>query len=402
MASQTSIYSPLPPRIDSLDLLRGIAVLGILLMNIVSMGAPYAVLENPTAAGSFSPLNQFVWAGAYIFAQQKFIAIFAMLFGAGILLMHQSAERRGLAPKPLHFKRMAWLALFGILHAWFLWYGDVLLTYAVAGCCAWMWRYQSALRLAIWGILIYLVPTLLIMSMQVSIGQFDEATLQLISSAWAPSPAEVEQEIAAVQGGLLTLWGERSGLILSLQTDSLIFSSLWLALGYMLIGMALFKGGVMSGKLSTRAYQRLALLAVPGLGISAYSAYFRYQDGFSFEHSMFMPMAWHQPGSLLTAVGYLAIFMLCYQANIAAALQQRLRAVGRLAFSFYIMHSVLAVILFNWIGLFGQLQRFQLILIAMAIWALQLWLGPKYLAHFHQGPLESIWRKLTYGKAGTA
>lgn len=385
------------PRIESLDLLRGIALLGILLINIVSMGAPYAALENPTAHGTFNLADQIAWAGVFIFAQQKFIAIFAMLFGAGVILLSRLNESKGLAPKPLHFKRMAWLALFGIFHAWFLWYGDILLTYAVAGCFAWLWRNKSTVTLMVWGVLIYAVPALLYTALHVSLANMDAELLTTLASGWSPSQAEVAQEITAVTGGLSALWAERGALILSLQTDSLLFGSLWLALGYMLIGMALFKTGVLTAAASRRVYMLLALLVVPGTAISAYSAYFRYVDGFTLENSMLMPLVWHQGGSLLTAIGYIATFMLCFQTGVLNWLQSRLKAVGRMAFSLYIMHSVLAVILFNWIGLFGQLQRFQLILIAVAIWILQLWLAPAYLALFKYGPLEYVWRWLTYG-----
>lgn len=394
----TPIVTPrMTRRIESLDLLRGIAVLGILLVNIVGMGTPYATVDNPTAYGPFTIANQIAWAGVYVFAQQKFIAIFAMLFGAGILLLDELNQRKGLAPKPMHFKRMGWLALFGLLHAWFLWYGDILLTYAVAGCLAWLWRQRSVLCLASWGLLFYAIPAYFILATHATIHEFDAQTIAAIASNWSPSHAEIAQEIAAVSGGLSALWHERGDFILTLQTSALFFGSLWLALGYMLFGMALFKLGVLSAKASRRSYRLMTLLAVPGLALTAYAAYFRYTDGFSVENSMFLPMVWLHIGSLLTTLGYIAIFILCLRGGALRWLTIRLQAVGRIAFSLYIMHSVMAVILFNWLGLFGQLQRFELILLAIAVGVLQLWLAPIYLARFSHGPLEYVWRKLTYG-----
>lgn len=387
-------------RIESLDLLRGIALLGILLVNIVGMGAPYASIENPTAYGPFTFANQIAWAGGYILIQQKFIAIFAMLFGAGILLLHDLNTQKGVAPKPIHFKRMGWLALFGILHAWFLWYGDILLTYAVAGCLAWLWRQHSALSLASWGLLFYAIPAYFMVATHASIPDFDAQTIAALASSWSPSKAEITQEIAAVSGGLSALWQERGDFIFTLQTQALLFGSLWLALGYMLFGMALFKLGVLSAKASRRSYCLMTLLALPGIAISAYAAYFRYTDGFTAGNSMFLPMLWLHVGSLLTALGYIAIFILFLRGGAVRWLSVKLQAVGRMAFSLYIMHSVVAVIIFNWLGLFGQLQRFQLILLAIAIGVLQLWLVPIYLARFRHGPLEYVWRRLTYGLNG--
>lgn len=384
-----------PERFESLDFLRGIALLGILLLNIISMAGPYSWIQNPTAYGDFSGVNQFTWYFTHIFAEQKFIAIFGMLFGAGIVLFARSFESKGLPAKSQHFRRMGWLALFGIAHGWLLWYGDILLPYAVGGCLAWLWRNKSARFTFIWGLVFYSVPALLIALLQAAVQHFDADMLALSEASWAPSQAQITSEIAAMQGNFSSRIAERWQLILTLQTDSLLLTSLWLVLGYMLIGMALLKWGALTvAKEST--YRYLALLAVPGLALSAYGVYYRTSHDFAFEYSMYGGMLWNYVGSLLTALGYIGLFMLCFKASAAAGFKQRVQAVGRLAFSLYIMHSVIGMILFNWLGLFAQFNRFELLLITLFIWAVQLWLAPWYLERFSRGPLETIWRRLTY------
>src|SRR5258706_11965699 len=120
-------------RIVPMDVLRGFALLGILVMNIQLFAMVDAAYNNPTAYGDLNGTNFLVWLFSYLLADQKFMSIFSMLFGAGIILMWQNAERSGARPTVLHYRRVGWLILFGLLHAYLLWNGDILYTFGMCG-----------------------------------------------------------------------------------------------------------------------------------------------------------------------------------------------------------------------------------------------------------------------------
>ena len=120
-------------RIQSLDILRGIAILGILLMNIQSFTMPGAAYLNPFAFGDLEGLNYWVYVLGNIFADQKFITIFSILFGAGIVLVTEKAEKKTGTSTGLHYKRNFWLLIIGLLHAHLIWYGDILVAYSIGG-----------------------------------------------------------------------------------------------------------------------------------------------------------------------------------------------------------------------------------------------------------------------------
>ena len=135
-------------RIDSLDVLRGVAVLGILVLNVQAFAMPWAAYFNPTAYGDLEGANLFVWVAGRMLADQKFMTIFSMLFGASIVLMTERAEACGDARR-LHYRRMGWLLVIGLLHAHLLWSGDILFLYAVCGMLVYPLRRQPPGRLRI-------------------------------------------------------------------------------------------------------------------------------------------------------------------------------------------------------------------------------------------------------------
>ena len=127
-------------RIEALDVLRGLALLGILTMNMGGFSMPSAAYMDPTAWGEFSGLNLGVWVTTHLFADLKFMAIFSILFGAGLVLMSDRRSARGEKTAGLHLRRMFWLLVFGLLHAHLLWSGDVLVWYALCGAVLFPFR----------------------------------------------------------------------------------------------------------------------------------------------------------------------------------------------------------------------------------------------------------------------
>src|SRR5438876_8709067 len=130
-------------RIVPMDVLRGFALLGILVMNIQSFAMVEVAYDNPTAYGDLKGANFLVWLLSHLLADQKFISIFSMLFGAGIVLMWQKAESSGARPARLHYRRVGWLILFGLLHAYLLWHGDILYAFGMCGLFVYLFRRKS-------------------------------------------------------------------------------------------------------------------------------------------------------------------------------------------------------------------------------------------------------------------
>ncbi|MDO9487114.1 MAG: DUF418 domain-containing protein, partial [Sphingomonadaceae bacterium] len=138
----------------TLDAVRGFAVLGILLMNIVGMGLPSYAYMNPAYAGGDGGANLTAWAAAYVLVDGKMRALFTLMFGASLLLIADGAQGRTPGPAGTHYRRMVWLLMFGMLHAWAIWYGDILVTYALAGSMAFLFRHQPPRRLIGIGLVI--------------------------------------------------------------------------------------------------------------------------------------------------------------------------------------------------------------------------------------------------------
>lgn len=384
-------------RIEHLDLIRGVAVLGILLMNIISFGMPVAAFANPTAYGDFSGIHQWTWALIHIFAEQKFIAMFGMLFGAGIVLMASREAPAGLTHKQRHFRRLGWLALFGLAHAWLLWYGDILFTYAVAGCLAWLAIHKSVRALWTWGLILYALPALLLGLMQLGMQAPESEFANDMQPYWAPGADLLAQEISAVTGGFVARTSERAEIIFGLQTSQLLLFTLWTALGYMLIGMALFKQGVLQGQASQAVRMVLLALFIPGVLLVTTGVVSDLRSDFAIETAMFGGMLWNYVGSLGMALAYIVLLACWANRGWLPRLQHKLKQAGRMAFSLYIMQTLIGVVIFNWIGLFAQLQRFELLLLVVAIWIAQLAFASWYLGRFQHGPLEWLWRRLVSG-----
>jgi len=148
-----------PDRVESIDALRGFAVLGILLMNVQSFAMPEAAYINPTAYGRLDGANGWAWLVSHVLADRKFMAIFSMLFGAGILLFTRRAEARGDSPVRLHVRRMLWLVVFGLAHAYLLWYGDILVAYGICGLLAYPLRHLRPGRRFVLGLALLAVAS---------------------------------------------------------------------------------------------------------------------------------------------------------------------------------------------------------------------------------------------------
>jgi uncharacterized protein len=387
-------------RIISLDILRGVAVLGILVMNIQSFSMPMAAYINPTAYGDLNGLNRWIWIMSYILASQKFMSIFSMLFGAGVFIFTENAVAKGLNSALLHYRRMGWLLVFGLVHGYLLWYGDILFTYGLCGMLLFVFRKLPPKKLIWIGLGFFLVPMVLDSLFAYSMPYWPEESLRSTMQSWRPDEASLEQTLAAYRGGWLEQMELRVPDALFMQTGMFFMQTFWRAISMMLLGLALFKWQVLSAARSAGWYLRLSVGGLMlGILLSSAGVVLNFRMQWSMEFSMFLGKQFNYLGSVLTALGYVGLVMILVKSTSFRKIKNTLAAVGRMAFSNYILMTLLCTSVFygHGLGLFGNVQRTVQALLVLGIWMVILIISRLWLRSFRYGPLEWLWRRLTYG-----
>ena len=383
-------------RIHSLDLLRGFAVLGILIMNITSFSQISMAYMNPTIGAGLEGYNQYFHGFNFIFADTRFMSIFSMLFGAGVVLFTQRIEAKGKRVAALHYKRMFWLLLFGFIHAYFIWVGDILVAYAICGSLVFFFRKKSIRTLFIMAIILFLIP--IIFNFMTYYGMpADE--LESTFAFFHPSAEEIASQTQAMRGSYLKQMPLRMEEALGLQTVVFMLEMFWRASAMMLLGMILYRKGVLSAEKSTAYYKKMMWVGfVPGLILSGISLSQAYASEWNAAYVMNIGANYKFVSGLFMALGYIGLVIWCYKKGVFIKFQNRLRATGRMAFTNYIGMSVICTLIFNGhgLGLFGTLDRLEQFLIVISIWVLILIISPLVLKNYRFGPLEWLWRKLTY------
>ena len=231
-------------RIVSLDVLRGFALLGILVVNIGGFSMPGAAYFDPTAYGDLTGLNRFVWQVTHVFFDLKFMAIFSMLFGAGVVLMTSRQEAKGRPTAGLHFRRMAWLIVFGLLHAHLLWYGDILVWYGLCGLAVFWFRKLRPRSLILLGVVVIGIGSAIMLSAGLTLSSWPPEAVAEVVEELKPSPDAIAEEVAIYQGGWLEQMRSRVPSAIEMETETFLFFAAWRVSGLMLLGMGLFKLGV--------------------------------------------------------------------------------------------------------------------------------------------------------------
>jgi uncharacterized protein len=399
----TKISVPVAPseRIISLDVLRGFAILGILIMNIQSFSMIEAAYINPAAYGSLLGLNKWVWILSHIFADRKFMSIFSILFGAGIVLFTSKAESKGLPSAGLHYRRIFYLFIIGMMHAYLLWYGDILVAYSICAIFAYLFRRIIPKKLLIIGILIFSVSSLLYFFFGWSMPYWPKESLQGTMSFWNPGIEKVSAEISAYRGGWLPQMSHRIPASISFQTFIFFILTGWRAGGLMLVGMAFYKWGILSAKHSKRFYYTLMSTGfVIGIPIIVYGIVCNFAENWTMKYSMFLGWQYNYWGSLFITLGYICLIMLICKSEVLEKLTRPFAAVGRMALTNYLMQTVICTLIFygHGFGLFGKVERTQQILFVFGIWVFQIIVSPIWLRYFRFGPAEWLWRTLSYQK----
>jgi uncharacterized protein len=390
-----------PERVGSIDALRGVAVLGILLLNIQSFAMPGAAYMNPTAYGDLTGANWWVWVVSHVLADQKFMTIFSMLFGAGIVLMTTGQEQRTGRSAAIHYRRMGWLILFGVLHAHLLWYGDILYFYGMCGLAAYLFRnFRPGWLMGI-GLVVVAVPSLIFLTGALTLPMWGEEAVAGFNAEMNPSPDRLDAEIAAYRGSWLEQMPQRILASLSFETAMFAIWGGWRAGGLMLIGMALYKWGIFSGRRSGRFYALLTLLGLGiGIPVVAYGVKRNFEESWYGPYFLFTGSQFNYWASILVSLGYVGLVMLLAKTSGGSTLLKPFAAVGRMALTNYLMHTIICTTIFygHGFGLFGTLERTEQLMVVVAIWIAQLIWSPLWLSKFRFGPFEWLWRSLTYLK----
>lgn len=409
-------------RIASLDVLRGVAILGILVMNIYAFAMPFPAYTNPLLMGGTDTLNLATWFFTHILFDQKFLAIFAMLFGAGIVLMSGRAAARGARYGGIFYRRQFWLAVLGAIHAYFIWFGDILFMYALVGMLAFLFRNRSVRALLIIACLVLPIALVLgfglsaqmqmmqaeaaeVESLQQAGQTLSEEQLQLLED-WqeqrafmAPNADDIAADVASHLGGYAEITAERIPMAMMFQVFGLLLFGLWRVLGLMLIGMALLKTGVLGAQKSAGFYRTMMVVCYGiGLPLTAYSALDLHAHDFNALYAMQNGAIANYVGSIVVAFGHIALVMLLLKTGFVQGLLRRFAAVGRMALSNYLLHSIILTTVFYGygLGLYGSIPRFWQMGFVVAVIGLQLLLSPWWLARYRFGPVEWLWRSLSY------
>ncbi len=410
-------------RITTIDTLRGVAVLGILLMNIYGFAMPFAAYQNPLALGGTEWYNMATWFTTHILADQKFMTIFSILFGAGLVMMATRAEARGTKYFGVWYRRNFWLLLIGAAHAHFFWYGDILYHYAFVGLLIYPFRNRSPRALIITGTILLMVGVLFSMGggkymadLQVrstEVRALQDAGEELSKEQlvtleeWVgaaeflkPVEEQVADDVAAYKNGSFSSLIEyRRPIVIMMETQAVIGFILWRVGGLMLIGMALMKLGVLSGERSPSVYKRMMMVGYGlGLPLMAYSAWILNAHQWDMVWMMRIGSIPNYFGSLLVAMGHIALIVTLVRTGALHSLMKRFTDVGRMAFTNYLTHTlVLTTVFYGYgLGLFGSVPRIGQMGFVVAVIGFQLWFSPFWLTRFRFGPAEWFWRSLTY------
>ena len=386
-------------RIETLDVLRGFALLGILTMNIRGMAAPLSAYLYPYALFDYSGASRAAYVFTSVAFDLKMMGLFSMLFGVSVLLYASKSSQSGRPPRGLWFRRMGWLLAIGLVHAYLIWGGDILVPYALCGILILWWvRRLPGAALMAGSLALLAIGAALTVMHGLTWGGMSDAERAQEAALMMPTPEQAREHVAWMLGSYTQTVARQAPQVLMFETLFFLTFFLWRCSGMMLLGMALYKWGFLDGGRSTGTYIRTAALCIPiGLALAWYGTVELERVRFALPPRILLDL-WNYAGAILASVGYAAALILIVKYGALSHIRRALAAVGQMALSNYLLHSVTASVLFlGWgFGLAGRLDYAEQLAVVVVIWAVQLLVSPIWLGHYYYGPAEWAWRSLTY------
>ena len=408
-------------RITSLDIMRGVVLCGILLMNINGFGLAHAY-QDPTIAGGYEGWNLYTWIATNMFFEGTMRGLFSLLFGVGMFILLDRLDKRhaGIKGADIYFRRLTWLLLFGVLHAYLLiWSGEILFNYALMGFLVYSFRRLPPRTLLVIALILFSIGSL--WNFLEYRGKVDMLDKVEQAKVFAAEGKDLSWEIKEATEEWAKIQEKRSAEFISFFNEGMrkdylsvvafnapeVFEwktygpyryDLWDILSMMLLGIALFKWNVLSGQKSFRFYAIMAFIGYAiGLTVNYFETNHIVSNNFSYI-SFYETNTTYDLGRVAVSMGHIAIIILFSKLNILGWLKFAISCIGKMALTNYLMHSVICMIVFTGagFGLFGKLQRYELLYVVFSIWIFQLIISPIWLKYFHFGPAEWLWRRLSY------
>ena len=425
----TTLTPTLRNRYFPVDFLRGIGLLGILLMNLPDFALPESTVfyQQYAHPGDANYTANFVIS--VLFAG-KMRALFSILFGTGVLLFtgHKEAASAGsIVVADLYYRRMLWLVVFGVVDGFLLlWYGDVLYWYGLVGLLLFPVRNVAPARLLVGAglCMAFLAGQSLWRSAEITEKRAKHLTAtalvkkhkkltdeqQADTTAWKSAeksvrydPKKAAEEIKEMHGNYADIWHHLRPLTAQFQS-TYFYQGFWDALGMMLLGMALFKLGVLTNQVSRNTYWLLLLIGY-GIGIPLGCWVIPHNVEFVHHFARYIDTHWFSPERFTYEIrrtsmvlGHIGLVMLVFRTGLLTGVFRVLAAVGQMALSNYVLHTLICTTIFYGFGFgyFGQFQYYQTVYFVVAIWAVNILFSVVWLHYFRFGPLEWLWRSLTY------
>ncbi|KNC09951.1 hypothetical protein AC791_15155 [Klebsiella sp. RIT-PI-d] len=374
----------------TLDFVRGVAILGILLLNITAFGLPKAAYLNPAWYGEITRSDAWTWAILDLLAQVKFLTLFALLFGAGLQLLLARGKR-------WIQSRLTLLALLGFLHVLFFWEGDILLAYALIGLVCWRMIRDASNNKALFntGVALYVMGIGVLLLLGVIAGEGNPRS-------WVPDMANLQYEhYWRIQGGSEAISNRLDMLSNNLLALGAQYG--WQLAGMMLIGAALMRSGWLKGQFSLSHYRRTGIILISiGVIVNVPGIVIQWYTGWNYRWCAFLLQAPREVSAPFQAIGYAALAYGFWPQLCRFRLTAAISRVGRMALSNYLLQTLLCTTLFWHFDLFMKFTRWQLLAFVPAIWLVNILFSAVWLRYYRQGPVEWLWRQLTIRASGVS
>ena len=425
MSTTENTIAPLKlsERIQSLDIMRGIVLFGILLMNINGFGL-WGAYDNPTVSGGNTGWDHLTWVTTTLFFEGTMRALLSLLFGVGMFALLERLEKNGagIEAANIYFRRLLWMLVFGLIHGYLLlWVGEILYNYALMGFLVFSFRNLAPKKLILVASILVAIGILwqyadhknnieLITNVEQAKkckAEGKELSKELIEAhkKWEKinedkSPESVKENNENMHKGYFDVVGFLKPINEKYNVHDPYRYDVWDVLSMMLLGIAFFKLKILTAEKSFRFYFLMILIGYGiGLSINFYELQTIIDSNYSFL-GFSKSYLTYVLGRIPLAIGHIGLIMVFCKLPLLQWLKNSLSAVGKMALTNYIMHSVICMIIFTGVGfgLYGKLQRHELLYVVFSIWIFQLIASPIWLKYFYFGPLEWLWRYLSYLK----